>query len=50
MKLSGAIHRNRHRDQRGFAVAEIMGVILMLYVFLSGDSNPKKRSGDETSS
>jgi len=33
-----------------FAVAEIMGVILMLYVFLSGDSNPKKPSGDETSS
>jgi len=46
MKLSGTIHRNRHRDQRGFAVAEIMGVILMLYVFLSGDSKPKKRSRD----
>ena len=50
MKLSGIHHRNRRRDQRGFAVAEIMGVVLMLYVFLSGDPKSTKQSRDDSSS
>ena len=36
MNFPGANHHNRRRDQRGFAVAEIMDVVLMLYVFVTG--------------
>lgn len=32
----------RHH-QRGFAVAEMLGIVLTLYVFLSGDSQGKEK-------